>query len=104
VAKGARVAAFFFAFPRPLRAGHPRNPTNKVLWIVGAPRQGKPLKIVAHLFGKHRWPVRLSWPANSSPGEIYPSIMDLPVPGCWRLKLAWAGHRATIDVNVVRSG
>jgi hypothetical protein len=102
LARGARVAAFFFVYPSPLRTGHPGRPTNKILWVVGAPRQGKPLKIVARLFGKRRSPVRFSWPANSSPGEIYPSIIDLPAPGCWRLALAWAGHHATIDVNVVR--
>jgi len=37
-----------------------------------------------------------SQPANSGPGEIYPSIVDVPQPGCWRFDLSWSGHRATV--------
>jgi hypothetical protein len=99
LATGDKAAAFFFVY---LRAGHPSNPANKILWVVGLPRQGKPLKIVAR-FSRRRVPiVRSTWPANSGPGEIYPSTIDLPKPGCWHLALAWAGHHASIDVNVAK--
>jgi hypothetical protein len=92
------AAAFWFA-PR-LRAGHPENPTNKVLWIVRFPRNGHPLEITARLAGNPAQTVRISRPADSEPGEIYPSYVDLPTPGCWRLQLAWGSHRASIDVQV----
>jgi hypothetical protein len=92
------AAAFWFA-PR-LRAGHPENPSNKVLWVVRAPRDGHPLRIIARLGSDPTQVVRVSWPADSSPGEIYPSDVDLPRPGCWRLQLAWGSHRASIDVQV----
>jgi hypothetical protein len=97
LASGGAAAAFWFA-PR-LRAGHPDNPANKVLWIVRFPRNGHPLEITARRAGNARV-VRLSEPADSSPGEIYPSYVDLPTPGCWRLQLAWGAHRATINVQV----
>jgi hypothetical protein len=97
LASGDAAAAFWFA-PR-LRAGHPENPSNKVLWIVRSPRDGHPLEITARLSGNARV-VRLSAPADSSPGEIYPSEVDLPRAGCWRLQLAWGSHRASIDVQV----
>ena len=35
-------------------------------------------------------------PANSGPGEIYPSIVDVPTAGCWVLNLAWGAHRAAL--------
>jgi hypothetical protein len=98
LASGDAAAAFWFA-PR-LRAGHPDNPSNKVLWVVHFPRNGHPLEVTARLGSDPTQIVRVSWPADSSPGEIYPSDVDLPRPGCWRLQLAWGSHRAIIDVQV----
>jgi hypothetical protein len=99
VATKGRAAAFFFADP--LRAGHPTDPANKVLWVVRQPRDGMPLIISARRAGSRSPAVRISRPADSSPGEIYPSYVDLPQAGCWRLALAWGSHRAAIDITVV---
>lgn len=101
LASGDAAGAFFFA-PR-LRAGHPDNPSNKVLWIVRFRRNGHPLTITARPGVGASDVVRISRPADSSPGEIYPSYVDLPKPGCWRLSLAWGSHRAQIDVKVYPS-
>jgi hypothetical protein len=98
LASGDAAGAFFFA--RTLRAGHPTNPSNKVLWIVRFPRNGHPLEVSARLGRDPSEVVRTSWPADSEPGEIYPSEVDLPTPGCWHLDLAWGSHRASIDVEV----
>jgi hypothetical protein len=100
LASNGAAGAFFFA--RPLRAGHPSNPSNKVLWIVRFPRNGNPLLITARLSGDPTAVVRISRPADSSPGEIYPSYVDLPKAGCWQLSLAWGPHRARIDIQVER--
>jgi hypothetical protein len=102
LASGDAAGAFFFA-PR-LRAGHPENPSNKVLWIVRFPRDGHPLQITARLGRDPSRVVHASWPADSSPGEIYPSALDLPKPGCWELELAWGSHRASLDVEVHAPG
>ena len=98
LASGDAAAAFFFV-PR-LRAGQPSNPSNKVLWVVRFPRNGQPLEITARLGRNPARVVRISRPADSSPGEIYPSEVDLPQSGCWKLQLAWGSHRASIDVQV----
>ena len=45
----ALVAGFLFSDP--LRAGHPENPSNKVLWVVRMPRDGSPLTIDGHPLG-----------------------------------------------------
>ncbi|HEY1509387.1 MAG TPA: hypothetical protein VGF93_10320 [Solirubrobacteraceae bacterium] len=97
LASGDTAGAFFFADP--IHAGHPENPSNKVLWIVGSRRDGQPLRIVARRTGSSQ-AVRMQFPADSSPGEIYPSGVDLPTAGCWKLSLAWGAHRASIDVEV----
>ncbi len=94
----AAAAAFLFAMP--LRAGSPTDPSNKVLWVMRYPRHGMPLHIVAHLGGDPARVWRSTWPADSEPGEIYPSEIDLPAPGCWAVTLRWAGHIAHVDLQV----
>ncbi len=98
---GENAAAFFWVR---LRAGHPDNPTNKVLWVVRAPREGLPLVIEATPAGGHGGKVVIREEADSGPGEIYPSYVDLPTSGCWRLALRWGVHRASIDVTVRPAG
>lgn len=98
---GETAAAFFWAR---LRAGHPDNPFNKVLWVVRAPRDGHPLVIEAAPAGRPGRTVVIKEEADSGPGEIYPSYVDLPTPGCWRLALRWGAHRASIDVTVHPAG
>ena len=102
LASGNAAGAFFFAHP--IRAGRPSNPSNKVLWIVRFPRDGNPLDITARYGADRSLVVRTSWPADSDPGEIYPSELDLSRPGCWTLTLAWGRHRASIDVHVSATG
>lgn len=101
LASGETALAFFWAR---LRAGHPDNPFNKVLWVVQASRKGHPLVIEATSASSPGRTVVLREEADSGPGEIYPSYVDLPTPGCWRLALRWGTHRATIDVTVHPAG
>jgi hypothetical protein len=93
------AAAFLFASP--LRAGHPTNPANKILWVVAEPRNGTALNIVGHPVGSEVPVIQDSEPANSGPGEIYPSIVDVPAPGCWHFNLSWAGHTAAVELLYV---
>jgi hypothetical protein len=99
VSAGGNVVAVLFAHP--LRAGRPENPANKILWIVRRPRRGQPLHIRAQPVGFPARSVTTSWPADSSPGEIYPSFDNVPLPGCWRFTLRWAGHT---DIVALRYG
>ena len=88
------AAGFIFGYP--LRAGHPINPSNKILWVVGFPRNGSPLEITGQQSGANAPSVHESEPADSWPGEIYPSIVDVPQSGCWRFDLSWAAHHDVV--------
>jgi hypothetical protein len=99
-ALASKDAAAAFLFAGRLRAGHPTNPSNKVLWVVRFPRDMHPLTVTARFGADPSKLVRFSRSADSSPGEIYPTSIDLPTPGCWQLALAWGPHRASIDVRV----
>ncbi len=98
VSANGLVSATIFANPlhAPARTS---GATNKILWVVKLPREGQPLEITATPLDHNGPAVTVNEPANSSPGEIYPSIIDVPTPGCWRLTLAWAGHRGTVDLR-----
>jgi hypothetical protein len=79
---------------RPVPDGH----SNKILWIVRLPRNGESLLLTGHLLGGHAPDVHATEPADSSPGEIYPSIVDVPVAGCWHFTAVWSGHTSTVDL------
>jgi hypothetical protein len=88
-----------FIFTDPLRAGHPENPYNKVLWVVRTPRAGSDLEMTARPLGASSPALSSRSPDNSGPGEIYPDILDVPSAGCWRFDLRWANGRATVDLE-----
>jgi hypothetical protein len=97
VSAGGNVVAALFVHP--LRAGRPEDPANKILWIVRQPRRGQPLHIHAQAVGFSARGVTTTWPADASPGEIYPSIDNVPLPGCWRFTLRWAGHTDVVALR-----
>ena len=73
--------AVAFLFAHPLRAGEPENPANKILWVVKEPRGVSDLVITAHPLDAAAPTVHQSEAADSSPGEIYPSIVNVPAAG-----------------------
>jgi hypothetical protein len=91
------VVAIVFGYP--LRAGNPTDRTNKILWIMRLRRHGSPLAIEARPLHASAPLIKHAWPADSSPGEIYPSYVNVPTAGCWRLTLRWARHIDWIDLR-----
>jgi hypothetical protein len=96
VAHPATAAGFIFGYPlHTPSAGI--GYSNKILWVVGIARTGD-LVIDGVPLGKTAPAVHYSFPANSSPGEIYPSGVDVPEPGCWAFTLRFAGQTAQIEL------
>ena len=93
---GVHRQALAYPFVR-LHAGHPSNPANKILWIVHTPR-GSQLVIRAHPLGRTRPLVTVRRPADSGPGSIYPSYVDVPRAGCWQITLRWSGGTDSLDL------
>ncbi len=56
------------------------------------PRGGMPLLLTGHLDTNPARTVSEMYPADSSPGEIYPSYVTVPKPGCWSFTLRWGSH------------
>ncbi|MDH2427401.1 hypothetical protein [Sphaerisporangium sp. TRM90804] len=87
-----------YLFTRKLRAGKPTNPYNKILWYVRLPRGTDDLRYEGRPRGRSEPVVQGSFPPNSGPGEIYPSSIDVPAPGCWTFELTWGRNHDTIDL------
>lgn len=96
LAERGQVAGFVFGYP--LMAGNPQPYSDKILWVVASPRDGVPLRVTGHPLGAAAPVVSSAWPADSSPGEIYPSEIVVPSPGCWQFALSWNGHTDTVDL------
>jgi hypothetical protein len=97
LSKRGNVVAIVFG--NPLRAGDRTDYTNKILWIVRLARLGSPLTIEARPLHATRPLITHAWPPDSSPGETYPSYVNVPAAGCWQLTLRWAGHTDWIDLR-----
>jgi hypothetical protein len=72
------------------------NPSNKILWVMRDSRDGQALKLTLRSSGQT---VKVERAANSGPGEIYPSAVDVPTAGCWTVQADWNGHRATLELS-----
>jgi hypothetical protein len=96
IAEHGHAIAFIFGFP--LRAGDPTNPANKILWVVRSPRNGSDLVIHARPLHASMPVITIRQAANSGPGEIYPSYVNVPAPGCWQMTLHWNGRADSIDL------
>jgi hypothetical protein len=94
---GHLVSAFLFGYP--LRSGHPTNPGAKILWVMRRPRNGSDLTVAGRPLGKWAPQVTVTEPPGSAPGEVYPTIVDVPSPGCWQFTLSWNGNHDTIDLH-----
>lgn len=94
ISKQGNVVGFLFGSP--LTADNHRSLSNKILWVMRTPRDGRPLNITAT---RGNSVVRKGFPADSSPGEIYPSIVDVPTAGCWHFALVWNGTSASVDLR-----
>jgi hypothetical protein len=95
-AEGNLVGVLFGAPLQAPAATTGRN--NKILWIVREARGGQPLTLTAQRVDGPGAEVATTEEADSSPGEIYPSIVDVPAPGCWHVTARWNGNTATVDL------
>lgn len=88
-----------YLWVHPLYAPEPGTRSNKILWYVRYPRDGSPLVLTGQLSSSRGRTVTASFPANSGPGEIYPSDITVPQPGCWSFTLRWAGHTDHVSLR-----
>ena len=96
IGRPGTVIGYLFT-PR-LTAGDAAN--NKILWYVATPRDRQPLIADGHPLEAAAPTAHFTKPADSFPGEIYPSGPTVPSAGCWRFTLTWLGGSERADVDL----
>ena len=88
--------AIIFGNPLKSPPAHGRN--NKILWVARtAPAESSTLSVRAQrMSGTTSIGSPVSRRVARGPG---PSIIDVPVAGCWRFTLTWYGHTDTLDLR-----
>lgn len=95
---GARgdIIAILWADKDALHAPPLAYQSNKILWVSRVAQQPmSSLKIHAFLAGTGR---TVNTAVLGGPG---PSIINLPVAGCWTLDLSWSGHTDVVRLRYV---
>lgn len=85
-------------FTPPLRATKSDEASNKILWVVKEPRGQAPLHIKGQQISSGKT-FQVSQAADADPDNIYPTIVDAPEPGCWRIVLDWGNHTDTLQLD-----
>jgi hypothetical protein len=94
------IAAILWAYP--LLAPPPTTHHNKILWVSRVSDTGSTLFITAELLkaGIHSTRQVVRREVVGGPG---PSIINLPVSGCWRLNLRWSGHISVLYLQYMEN-
>ena len=94
--EAGNIVAILWASRDALHSPPLQDRNNKILWVSRLPLAGPgPLVIKATLAGSARTAT------VSVPGGPGPSIIDLPVSGCWTLHLRWPGHADELKLRYV---
>lgn len=95
VGRDGKIVALLWAYP--LLSPPPTTHNNKILWVSHIQTNGSALQIGAQrMTGSKPVGPAVYRHVAGGPG---PSIIDLPVSGCWRLDLRWSGQRDSLDLD-----
>jgi hypothetical protein len=105
--KNHRIAGFLFftgnrTGPDSLMHTHGRMPdgsATKILWYVRVPGGNTKLTIAARRLGGEDSVRRVV--QEVSPPKNYPSIVDIPLAGCWKLSMTSGRVRGTVVMQVI---
>jgi hypothetical protein len=93
--RSQRIVAALFAYP--LLSPPDARRRNKILWVARQTPDASPLRIRAQrMNGSITVGAPVQRKVSGGPG---PSIVNLPLPGCWRLTLRWSGGVDSLDLR-----
>jgi hypothetical protein len=105
------VAYLFFVRPGfatthtygPLHTGgsYPDGRATKILWSINNPNRSTALEITGKKLSAGHETFQQMFPMASSPGGDYPSIVNVPTPGCWQVQIKSGTVAATVTFWVV---
>jgi hypothetical protein len=84
--------------------GHFPNGTNdKILWVIENPQAASDVEISGKALSNPRETFAQTFPVAASPTDNYPSIIDVPAPGCWQFTITSGPVTGTMTAWVIGS-
>jgi hypothetical protein len=106
VGRPPEVIGVMFATELVAKGERPDGSTNKILWLTGAPISSSQLMLRAQPADAATPVVNLRV-ARVAGYQQFPSIIDLPTPGCWRINISWgvgSTENSTFGLTVLPGG
>ena len=100
------VVGVMFATELVARGERPDGSANKILWLTRSPIPPNQLTLRAQPAQSAAPVVSLRFPRVEE-NQQFPSIVDLPTPGCWRINVSWgtgSTENSTFGLNVLPAG
>jgi hypothetical protein len=112
VGRPPEVVGILFATELVAKGERPDGSTNKILWLTRTPISSRLLTLRAQPADAATPVVTQSIDAavtdvGSAGYQQFPSIVDLPNPGCWRINLSWGAgstENSTFGLTVLPAG
>ena len=95
-----------FATELVAKGERPDGSANKILWLTRAPISSSQLTLRAQPADAATPVVNLKV-ARVEGYQQFPSIVDLPTPGCWRINISWGAgstENSTFGLTVLPGG
>jgi hypothetical protein len=106
VGRPPEVVGVMFARELVAKGERPDGSTNKILWLTRAPISSSQLTVRAQP-ADATTPVTNLLVARVLGYQQFPSIVDLPTPGCWRINISWGAgstENSTFGLTVLPGG
>lgn len=102
----SRITAFlFYAYSNGpfLHTGgqFPNGTNDKILWVIENSQATNEVKIRGAALSNPRETFDQTFPVAASPADNYPSIIDVPAPGCWQFTITSGPVIGTMIVWVI---
>jgi hypothetical protein len=88
---------------QPLHTGgrYPDGRNTKILWVIDSSNASNSIEITGKKVSATHETFQQSFPMALSPAGNYPSIVNVPTPGCWQLRLKSGTITGTVTFWVV---
>ncbi len=79
----------------------PNGTNDKILWVIENPQATNAVDISGKALSNPQQAFDQTFPVADSPADNYPSIIDIPAPGCWQVTITSGPVTGTMTVWVV---
>jgi hypothetical protein len=79
----------------------PNGTNDKILWVIENPQAADEVEISGKALSNPSETFDQTFPVAASPTDDYPSIIEIPAPGCWQVTITSGPVTGTMTVWVI---